>query len=78
MMEETKNNEKKMDFDFPAKLREILSKNKLTQLQLADMLGLRQSQISNWLHCRSLPSYYTLRRMCTELKMSASEILLLN
>jgi len=67
-----------MEKKWKDKLREILHERNLTQQQLATKLGLRQSQISNWLHEKSLPSYHTLRRMCVELKITAGELLLLD
>jgi len=70
--------EKKKRFEtYPQWLRQLLHDRSLTQQDLAEMLGLRQSQISNWLHEKSLPSYHTLRRMCKELNVTADEILLL-
>ena len=62
---------------FPDLVREIMRTRGLSQVKLGAMLGLRQSQISNWLHGKSLPCYATLRRMVVVLGMRACELLLL-
>jgi len=46
---------------FAETLKELMDEQGLNQLALADLLGIRQSQISNWLNGRSLPNYTSLQ-----------------
>ena len=52
-----------------------MEQHNLNQLQLAALLGVRQSQVSNWLNGKSLPGYYSIRMMCTKLSVSADTLL---
>ena len=42
-------------------LREAMYSKKLSQMDLAIALGVRQSQVSNWLNGRSLPNYTSIQ-----------------
>lgn len=42
-------------------LKEIMLEKNLTQLKLAEILGVRQSQISNWLSGKTVPTYTSLQ-----------------
>ena len=64
-----------MKINFAKILREVMETNKLNQLQLAELLGVRQSQVSNWLNGKSLPGYYSIRMICTKLGVSADYLL---
>ena len=60
-----------MKINFPIILKDLMEQKKLNQLQLSDMLGIRQSQISNWLNGKSLPGYYSIKLLCDKLNVSA-------
>jgi len=64
-----------MNPQFDKILRELMKKHDFNQLQLAELLGIRQSQISNWLNGKSLPGYYSLKLLCEKLKVSADTLL---
>ena len=64
-----------MNPQFDKILKELMKEQKLNQLQLAEILGIRQSQISNWLNGKSLPGYYSLILLCEKLKVSANDLL---
>jgi predicted transcriptional regulator len=64
--------------DFSKVLKVAMDKKKLTQLEFSNKLGIRQSQISNWLNKKSLPGYYSIRQICLTLDISADELLELN
>ena len=61
--------------DFSAILTQIMRDKKLNQLALAGVLGIRQSQISNWLNGKSLPGYYSIKLLCDKLHLSADFLL---
>ena len=46
----------------------------LNQQKLADKLGMRQSQISNYLNGKSKPSYDIIREISRVFKISADEV----
>jgi len=64
-----------MNPQFDKILGKIMEERKLNQLQLAHILGVRQSQISNWLNAKSLPGYYSIKLLCEKLKVSANDLL---
>jgi transcriptional regulator with XRE-family HTH domain len=64
--------------DFSKILKTAMAKKKLTQSEFSKKLGIRQSQISNWLNKKSLPGYYSIRQICIILGVSADELLELN
>jgi len=64
-----------MNPQFDKILKELMKSRSLNQLQLAKLLGIRQSQISNWLNGKSLPGYYSLKLLCEKLKVSADALL---
>lgn len=64
-----------MKINFGKILGEIMKKRGLNQLELAHLLGIRQSQISNWLNGKSLPGYYSLKIICEKLETSANVLL---
>jgi len=63
-----------MNVEFPKVLKRIMKERNLNQLELAGILGIRQSQISNWLGNKSLPGYFSIKMLCEKLKVSASEL----
>ena len=60
---------------FSTTLRQLMKEKKLNQLQLAEILQIRQSQISNWLNGKSLPGYYSLKLICEKLGVTAEQLL---
>ena len=64
-----------MKINFGRILKEIMIAQGVNQLQLAQMLGVRQSQVSNWLNGKSLPGYFSIRMLCTKLKVSSDYLL---
>lgn len=64
-----------MKIEFDRILKELMKKRRLNQLQLAEILGIRQSQISNWLNGKSLPGYYSLKLLCAKLEVSAETLI---
>lgn len=52
---------------FAGILRKLMKERGLNQLQLSELLGVRQSQVSNWLNGRSLPGYNSLRMLSLKL-----------
>ena len=49
----------------------------LNQSQLASKLGLKQSQVSEWLKDKSKPGYDTIKLICQTLGISADRLLCL-
>jgi len=64
-----------MKTEFSEKLRKIMKEKDINQLILANMLDIRQSQISNWINGKSLPGYYSLKLLCEKLKINADYLL---
>lgn len=64
-----------MEINFAKILREVMVGAGLNQLQMSELLGVRQSQVSNWLNSKSLPGYYSIRMICTKLNISSDFLL---
>jgi transcriptional regulator with XRE-family HTH domain len=56
-------------------LHQIMHERRLSQLALSRMLGIRQSQISNWVAGKTLPNYTSIKLLCEKLNLSADELL---
>ena len=56
-------------------LRDILRENNLTQVAFAKLVGVKQSQVSEWLKGKAKPGYDTLRQMAIALNVSPSYLL---
>ena len=56
-------------------LKDIMIEQNLNQSQLASKIGLKQSQVSEWLKGKSKPGYDSLRAICLALDISADELL---
>jgi len=67
-----------MKINFGRVLSDLMKERKLNQLELAEVLGIRQSQISNWLNGKSLPGYYSLKLLCVKMGVSADMLLEVN
>lgn len=61
--------------NFSKILKQLMRKKGVNQLALSELLGIRQSQISNWVNGKSLPGYYSLKVICEVFKISADELL---
>lgn len=61
--------------DFIEILKDIMMDFNLNQSQLATKLGLKQSQISEWLKGKSKPGYDNIKLICETLGISADRLL---
>ena len=56
-------------------LRDILIENNLTQVAFAKLVGVKQSQVSEWLKGKAKPGYDTLRQMSIALNIPPAYLL---
>ena len=56
-------------------LEDFLFQNNLTQTAFAQRIGIKQSQVSEWLKGKAKPGYDMLRRMALEFGISADYFL---
>ncbi len=61
--------------DFIDILKDIMIDFNLNQSQLANIVGLKQSQISEWLKGKSKPGYDNIKAICLALDISADRLL---
>ena len=61
--------------DFIDILKDIMIDLDLNQSQLANKVGLKQSQVSEWLKGKSKPGYDNLKAICLALDISADRLL---
>lgn len=61
--------------EFRVILKEILKEYDLTQTAFASMIGVKQSQVSEWLKGKAKPAYDNLRAIAINLDMSAEYLL---
>ena len=61
--------------DFIDILKDIMIDYNLNQSQLADKIGLKQSQVSEWLSGKSKPGYDSIKTICLALDISADRLL---
>lgn len=59
-------------------LKEIMIERNLNQTTFAKLIGVKQSQVSEWLNGKSKPSYDSLVNICRNLDISGDYILGLN
>ena len=64
-----------MNNDFCEILKDFLSENNLTQVAFAEMIGVKQSQVSEWLKGKAKPGYETLKNMSLAFNISADYFL---
>lgn len=63
-----------MDINFGKILSEIMKERGFTQLSLSILLGVRQSQVSNWVNNKSLPGYYSIALLCDKLGLKPNDL----
>ena len=61
--------------DFIEILKDIMIDYNLNQSQLAQKIGVKQSQVSEWLKGKSKPGYDNIKAICASLGLSADRIL---
>ena len=61
--------------EFSKILKSIMLEKALNQVQLAQKIGVKQSQVSEWLKGKSKPGYDNLKAMCVALDISADRLL---
>lgn len=59
------------EFDFKDILEDFLIQQKMTQTAFAHVVGVKQSQVSEWLKGKAKPGYDILKRMSLALGVSA-------
>ena len=60
-----------METNFSDILKDFLAENNLTQMAFARMIGVKQSQVSEWLRGKAKPGYDTLKSMALTFNISA-------
>lgn len=56
-------------------LKDLMNEKEINQTSLANKIGVKQSQVSEWLSGKSKPGYDNLRAICIALGISGDEIL---
>ena len=56
-------------------LKDLMIDYNLNQTQLAEKIGVKQSQVSEWLKGKSKPGYDSLKSICIALDISADKLL---
>lgn len=56
-------------------LKDIMIENNLNQSKFAEKVGIKQSQVSEWLKGKSKPGYDSIKAIATALDISADRIL---
>ena len=64
-----------MGNDFSEILKDFMSENNLTQVAFAQIIGVKQSQVSEWLKGKAKPGYDTLTAMALAFNISADYFL---
>ena len=64
-----------MENKFSEILKDFLMENNLTQVTFAKMIGVKQSQVSEWLKGKAKPGYDTLKTMALAFNISADYFL---
>ena len=64
-----------MSKNFSEILKEFLEENDLTRVAFASNIGVKQSQVSEWLKGKAKPSYDILKQMALSFNISADYFL---
>ena len=64
-----------VEMDFRDILKDIMVDKNLNQSQVAKLVGVKSSQVSEWMHGKCKPGYDTLQAICKALDISGDEIL---
>ena len=64
-----------MENNFSEILKEFLQENNLTQVVFAKQIGVKQSQVSEWLKGKAKPGYDILKSMAVAFNVSADYFL---
>lgn len=64
-----------MELEFKDILKAFLMENNLTQTKFAELVGVKQSQVSEWLKGKAKPSYDILKLMAKAFSISADYFL---
>ena len=64
-----------MENKFSVILKEFLQENNLTQVAFAKVIGVKQSQVSEWLKGKAKPGYDILRNIALSFNISADYFL---
>ena len=64
-----------MELTFKEILRDFLKENGLTQTEFAKKIGVKQSQVSEWLRGKAKPGYDTLKAISLAFSVSADYFL---
>ena len=69
------NNLAELEFrlEFSWRLRKLLWFRGITQKELADMIGVSAMSITNYIQCKSTPSFYTIDKIAKALNVSSDE-----
>ncbi len=57
--------------EFHEILKNFLKENELTQTKFAEIVGIKQSQVSEWLHGKAKPGYDLLKTISTSFGVSS-------
>lgn len=60
-----------MNKEFSEILRDFLKENDLSQVKFAGIVGIKQSQVSEWLKGKAKPGYDMLKQICFSFDISA-------
>ena len=64
-----------MENNFSDILKDFLAEHNLTQVAFAKIIGVKQSQVSEWLKGKAKPGYDTLKNMALAFNISADYFL---
>ena len=64
-----------MENNFSNILKDFLMENNLTQVAFTQIIGVKQSQVSEWLKGKAKPGYDTLKTMALAFNISADYFL---
>ncbi len=64
-----------MNYEIGSRIRKFREAKKITQKQLAELIGVSSSRVSNWEQGINRPDVDILARLCNALSVSPSELL---